>query len=190
MPASATRFDRGACAVCSSCTATATQQWPARTRPLKLGVDHRVGDGRSAARLGVARLVDMEVEIEAHARRPSRQRTPRSTRVGMDSEPTPPRTPPAALDGPGDRARARPDRGRRPARRSRRRLQLDRGRPICSRICAEDLPGDLVLRRRGVEMGADRGCAVRIGAAKGEIHAAARRLRPTSCASRSSITAH
>ena len=68
------------------------------------------------------------------------------------------------------------------------RLQLDAARPALAHL-GEDRPGDAGLRAdesRWVRISAG---AVGIGAAQGEIHAAARRPRPTSCASRSSATA-
>ena len=53
-------------AVASSCRAS-EQQWPTRIWPAKFSLPRDIGDNFEASRLGVRRLIDMEIQIPSVA---------------------------------------------------------------------------------------------------------------------------
>ena len=172
MPASATLVD-GARRARRPAARASEQQWPATMLPSNLWRSAASAMRAERAGLGVERLVDMEIEIEAVARGARNNRSSTGSSFAGSRE------------GHGRRAcrrcRATVVDDCRTCARRRARRRSGTARPPAARSgpsrlahLGEHRPGDRCLRRELNRVGADGAGAVREGAAQRELHARAR----------------
>ena len=135
---------------------------------IEVPLDHRLGDGAQGGDGGVARLVGVKVDRQAAFLRESEEAVEARLQVGHRIGDRAQHA--AAL---GDQVRGADvsvvhmvdadEAGG---------LQRDAAGPFLAQL-APDRPGNLVLRRQGIEMGADGAGAVGVGRAQREVHAGA-----------------